>query len=73
MTRLTRSATAFLLALAAASAVLVAQAVNLQDTMPFDAAVRTATLAAQLEMGSFLDRRCGALSVADSIASQVCA
>ena len=44
MTRTLRSAAAFLLAVAAASAVLVAQTFNLQDTIPFDTAVRTATL-----------------------------
>ena len=44
MTRLSRSVTTLLLALAAASAVLVAQTFNLQDSMPFDAAVRTAKL-----------------------------
>ena len=43
-TRLYRSIAASLLALAAASAVLVAQTFNPQDTMPFDAAVRTAKL-----------------------------
>ena len=44
MTRLHRSLAASLLALVAASAVLVAQSFNPQDTIPFDTAVRTATL-----------------------------
>ena len=44
MTRLYRSVAASLLALAAASAVLVAQTFNPQDTIPFDKAVLTATL-----------------------------
>jgi zinc protease len=43
-TRHLRTLAASVLALAAASAVLVAQTVNLQDTIPFDAAVRTAKL-----------------------------
>ena len=43
-TRIYRSVAASLLALAAASAVLVAQTFNPQDTIPFDAAVHTATL-----------------------------
>ena len=43
-TRFSPTLAASVLALAAASAVLVAQTVNLQDTIPFDAAVRTATL-----------------------------
>src|SRR5258707_13462638 len=41
--RITRSVAASLLALAA-SAVLIAQTFNPQDTIPFDAAVRTAKL-----------------------------
>src|SRR5499427_5191602 len=44
MTRQLRSVAAFVLALVAASALLAAQTINLQDTMPFDAAVRTAKL-----------------------------
>src|SRR4051795_9215777 len=43
-TRLSRSLVASLFALAMASAVLVAQTFNPQDTIPFDAAVRTAKL-----------------------------
>jgi zinc protease len=43
-TRLSRSLVASLVALAMASAVLVAQTFNPQDTIPFDAAVRTAKL-----------------------------
>ena len=43
-TRLSRSVAAALLALVAASAVLVAQTFNPQDTIPFDTAVRTAKL-----------------------------
>ena len=42
--RLSRSVVAALLAFVAASAVLVAQTFNLTDTIPFDAAVRTAKL-----------------------------
>src|SRR4029077_19529767 len=42
--RIHRSLTASVLVVAAAKAVLVAQTVNLQETMPFDPAVRTATL-----------------------------
>src|SRR4051812_32961494 len=42
--RLPRSIVASVLAMTAASAVLVAQSVKLQDTLPFDAAVRTAKL-----------------------------
>ena len=44
-TRIRRSVAASLLVVVAATSVLVAQTLNLQDTMPFDAAVRTATLA----------------------------
>ena len=44
-TRLSRSVAAALLALVAASAVLVAQTFNPQDTIPFDTVVRTAKLA----------------------------
>src|SRR3954454_8220486 len=44
MTRLHRAAAAALFAVAAASAVLVAQTFNPQDALPFDAAVRTAKL-----------------------------
>ena len=43
-TRHLRTLAATVLALAAASAMLVAQTFNLQDTIPFDAAVRTAKL-----------------------------
>jgi len=43
-TRLSRTIVASVLALAMASAVLIAQTFNLQDTIPFDTAVRTATL-----------------------------
>src|SRR6185369_7113845 len=42
--RLYRSVTASLLVLVTATSVLVAQTFNLQDTIPFDTAVRTATL-----------------------------
>ena len=44
MTRISRAIAAFILALVAASAVLVAQTFNPQDTIPFDTAVRTAKL-----------------------------
>src|SRR3954454_3294405 len=44
MTRLHRAAAAALFAVAAASAVLVAQTFNPQDALPFDSAVRTARL-----------------------------
>ena len=43
-TRFSRSAAAALCALVMASAALVAQSLNLQDTLPFDTAVRTAKL-----------------------------
>src|SRR6185436_6317886 len=42
--RLSRSVAASLLVLVTATSVLLAQTFNLQDTMPFDAAVRTGTL-----------------------------
>src|SRR4051812_50204923 len=42
--RPSRTLAAFALALTTASAVLVAQSFNPQDTIPFDAAVRTAKL-----------------------------
>ena len=44
MTRTSRSIAAFVLALVATSALLVAQTFNPQDTIPFDIAVRTAKL-----------------------------
>ena len=43
-TRQSRALAASIFALAAASAVVVAQTFNPQDTIPFDAAVRTAKL-----------------------------
>src|SRR6267143_5063758 len=43
-TRIYRSVAAFVLVLVTATSVLVAQTVNLQDTIPFDTAIHTATL-----------------------------